>query len=150
MLSLLLQITLVCLASRVDRNRPARIAARPRPQFPLPGWPGRLYCQSAGRNERMYCRAGARCAPTRNSFLAAWEQVQHFVNSAPPLAPLCVVCEVRAFCPRCPAWSELETGALKPGKSRYAFFKTRQAAVDRLAQQIRQRQLRVLATTGIG
>jgi len=50
--------------------------------------------------------------PLEIGFRAAWEQVQHFVDSAPPLAPLCAACEVRAFCPRCPAWSELETGAL--------------------------------------
>ncbi len=45
-------------------------------------------------------------------FPAAWEQLQRFVDSAPPPAPLCVACEARAFCQRCPAWSELETGAM--------------------------------------
>jgi radical SAM protein with 4Fe4S-binding SPASM domain len=45
-------------------------------------------------------------------FLAAWEQVKRFVDAAPPLAPLCLDCEARAFCPRCPAWSQLEGGTL--------------------------------------
>ncbi len=50
--------------------------------------------------------------PLEIGFRAAWEQVQRFVDSAPPLPPLCVACEARAFCPRCPAWSKLETGTL--------------------------------------
>jgi radical SAM protein with 4Fe4S-binding SPASM domain len=50
--------------------------------------------------------------PLETGFRAAWEQVQRFVDSAPPLAPLCLACEARAFCPRCPAWSQLEGGAL--------------------------------------
>ena len=27
-------------------------------------------------------------------------------------APLCHACDVRAYCPRCPAWSRLENGTL--------------------------------------
>ena len=50
--------------------------------------------------------------PLEIGFRAAWEQVQRFVDSAPLPAPLCAACEARAFCPRCPAWSELETGTL--------------------------------------
>jgi MoaA/NifB/PqqE/SkfB family radical SAM enzyme len=50
--------------------------------------------------------------PLEIGFRAAWEQVQHFVDSAPPLAPLCLACGARTYCPRCPAWSRSETGTL--------------------------------------
>jgi radical SAM protein with 4Fe4S-binding SPASM domain len=50
--------------------------------------------------------------PLDIGFRAAWEQVQNYVDSAPPLAPVCLTCDARAFCPRCPAWSQLETGTL--------------------------------------
>ncbi len=50
--------------------------------------------------------------PLDIGFRAAWEQVQHFVDSAPPLDSACRACDIRAFCPRCPAWSMLETGTL--------------------------------------
>jgi radical SAM protein with 4Fe4S-binding SPASM domain len=50
--------------------------------------------------------------PFEIGFRAAWEEVQRFVDSAPPLAPLCLACEARGFCPRCPAWSHLENGTL--------------------------------------
>jgi radical SAM protein with 4Fe4S-binding SPASM domain len=50
--------------------------------------------------------------PLDIGFRAAWEQVQHFVDSAPPLDPACLACDMRSYCPRCPAWSSLETGTL--------------------------------------
>jgi radical SAM protein with 4Fe4S-binding SPASM domain len=50
--------------------------------------------------------------PLEVGFRRAWEQVQYFVDSAPPLAPLCVACDARTYCPRCPGWSQLETGTL--------------------------------------
>lgn len=50
--------------------------------------------------------------PIEIGFRAAWEQLQRYVDSAPPPAPLCAACDVRAYCPRCPAWSQLETGTL--------------------------------------
>ena len=50
--------------------------------------------------------------PLEIGFRAAWEQVQRFVEDAPPLAPLCMACDARAYCPRCPAWSQLESGTL--------------------------------------
>lgn len=50
--------------------------------------------------------------PLEAGFGAVWERAQRFVDSAPPLAPRCVACEVSSLCPRCPAWSELETGTL--------------------------------------
>lgn len=51
---------------------------------------------------------GAR--PLEIGFSAAWDEVQRFVDSAPPLSPTCLHCEVRVFCGRCPAWSLMETG----------------------------------------
>lgn len=45
-------------------------------------------------------------------FSAAWEAVQHWVDSAPPMSPVCQSCDVRGFCPRCPAWSLLETSTM--------------------------------------
>jgi radical SAM protein with 4Fe4S-binding SPASM domain len=50
--------------------------------------------------------------PLEIGFRAAWQQVQSYVDSAPPLAPLCLACDGGAFCPRCPAWSYLESGTL--------------------------------------
>ncbi len=50
--------------------------------------------------------------PFEIGFRAAWERVQRFVDSAPPLAPLCLACNTRGYCPRCPAWSHLENGTL--------------------------------------
>jgi radical SAM protein with 4Fe4S-binding SPASM domain len=45
-------------------------------------------------------------------FRAAWEQVQGWVDFASPPAPVCLACDARAYCPRCPVWSALETGKL--------------------------------------
>lgn len=50
--------------------------------------------------------------PLEIGFRTAWEQVQHFVDSAPPPDSVCLACEMRSYCPRCPAWSCLETGTL--------------------------------------
>jgi radical SAM protein with 4Fe4S-binding SPASM domain len=50
--------------------------------------------------------------PLETGFRAAWEQVQQFVDTAPPIASVCLACEARVYCPRCPAWSRLETGTL--------------------------------------
>jgi radical SAM protein with 4Fe4S-binding SPASM domain len=85
------------------------------------GQPGNFYCQVGRaafvvnpRGEMNPCldltQPAAR--PLEIGFRAAWEQVRRFVDSAPPLAPLCLSCDVRAYCPRCPAWSQLETGTL--------------------------------------
>lgn len=87
---------------------------------------------SLGNDHNFYCQAGRAAfvvnprgemnacidlplpaaRPLEIGFRAAWEQVQGYVDSAPPPAPLCLACEARTFCPRCPAWSELETGTL--------------------------------------
>jgi len=50
--------------------------------------------------------------PLEIGFRAAWEQVQRYVDAAPPLAPICLACDARGYCPRCPAWSQLESGTL--------------------------------------
>jgi len=87
---------------------------------------------SLGHDRNFYCQAGQAAfvvnpsgemnvcidlplpaaRPLDIGFRAAWEQVQRFVDSAPPAAPLCLACDARAYCPRCPAWSRLETGTL--------------------------------------
>ena len=87
---------------------------------------------SLGNDHTFYCQAGKAAfvvnprgemnpcleltqpaaRPLEIGFRAAWEQVQRCVDSAPPLAPLCQACDARGFCPRCPAWSQLETGTL--------------------------------------
>ena len=87
---------------------------------------------SLGNDHNFYCQAGKAffvvnprgemnpcldltqpaARPLEIGFRAAWEQVQRYVDSAPPLAPLCLACDARGFCPRCPAWSQLETGTL--------------------------------------
>lgn len=50
--------------------------------------------------------------PLEIGFRAAWEQVQRFVDEAPPIAAVCRVCDSRSDCPRCPAWSSMETNTL--------------------------------------
>lgn len=87
---------------------------------------------SLGNDNNFYCQAGKAAfvvnprggmnpcldltqpaaRPLEIGFRAAWEQVQRFVDSAPPLAPLCLACDARGYCPRCPAWSQLESGTL--------------------------------------
>ncbi|MCX7002960.1 MAG: radical SAM protein [bacterium] len=50
--------------------------------------------------------------PLELGFHAAWEQTQRYVDTAPPLADACQHCAARVYCPRCPAWSLLETNTL--------------------------------------
>lgn len=50
--------------------------------------------------------------PLEIGFRTAWERVQRFVDSAPPLAAACLACDARGYCARCPAWSSMETGTL--------------------------------------
>ncbi len=50
--------------------------------------------------------------PLEIGFASAWQQVQGFVDGSPPLTPPCLTCDVRPYCPRCPAWSYLENGTL--------------------------------------
>ncbi len=53
-----------------------------------------------------------RSLPLEIGFSKAWQEVQKYVDSAPPVSPLCLSCDVRAYCPWCPAWSLMETGNL--------------------------------------
>jgi radical SAM protein with 4Fe4S-binding SPASM domain len=50
--------------------------------------------------------------PLEIGFRAAWERVQYFVDQTPPPATVCLTCDARSYCGRCPAWSQLETGTL--------------------------------------
>jgi radical SAM protein with 4Fe4S-binding SPASM domain len=87
---------------------------------------------SVGNDHNFYCQAGKAAfvvnprgemnpcidlslpaaRPLDIGFRAAWAQVPAFVDSAPPLDPLCLACDARSYCPRCPAWSQLESGTL--------------------------------------
>lgn len=50
--------------------------------------------------------------PLKSGFKAAWERINAFVDSGPPMHQTCRNCTARTWCPRCPAWSMLETGTL--------------------------------------
>ena len=50
--------------------------------------------------------------PLETGFDAAWQQLQQYVDGAPPAAPECRACDALVYCGRCPAWSLLETGTL--------------------------------------
>jgi radical SAM protein with 4Fe4S-binding SPASM domain len=50
--------------------------------------------------------------PLDTGFRASMERLLHFVDDAPPLGSVCLACEMRGYCPRCPAWSAMETGTL--------------------------------------
>lgn len=87
---------------------------------------------SSGNDENFYCQAGKTtfainpygemnpCSdlivpaalPLQIGFKAAWEQIQYFVDNAPLLSQACLTCDVRQYCPCCPAWSAIETGSL--------------------------------------
>jgi radical SAM protein with 4Fe4S-binding SPASM domain len=51
-------------------------------------------------------------SPLEIGFRAAWQKVQDFIDDSPPLSPICLKCELRNFCNRCPAFSLTETGNL--------------------------------------
>ncbi len=50
--------------------------------------------------------------PLESGFPEAWKQVQEYVDSCPAISSVCRSCEGQAYCPRCPAWSLMETGTL--------------------------------------
>jgi radical SAM protein with 4Fe4S-binding SPASM domain len=50
--------------------------------------------------------------PLDIGFRAAWAATQRVVATAPPLCDTCRDCAARVYCPRCPAWSQLETNTL--------------------------------------
>lgn len=47
--------------------------------------------------------------PLKIGFVPAWRDVQRFVDAVPSLSSVCMTCDVRVYCPRCPAWSLRET-----------------------------------------
>jgi radical SAM protein with 4Fe4S-binding SPASM domain len=53
---------------------------------------------------------GAR--PLAIGFKAAWAEVMKFVDSAPPPSSVCLSCDARGYCGRCPAHSLIETDTL--------------------------------------
>jgi radical SAM protein with 4Fe4S-binding SPASM domain len=71
-----------------------------------------FFIDSAGKMNACLNLSQPAAKPLEIGFRSAWEQVQHFVDSAPPLDSACLSCDVRAFCPRCPVWSSLETDTL--------------------------------------
>ena len=50
--------------------------------------------------------------PLEIGFKTAWEKVHKFVVSAPPPSTDCLACNIKDYCPRCPAWSWLENNTL--------------------------------------
>lgn len=45
-------------------------------------------------------------------FRHAWAKLRSFVDSAPQASSACLSCSAKSYCPRCPAWSHLETGTM--------------------------------------
>ena len=50
--------------------------------------------------------------PLDTGFMRAWEEVQRYIDTAPSLHTTCLACAGRSYCPRCPAWSQLESKTL--------------------------------------
>jgi radical SAM protein with 4Fe4S-binding SPASM domain len=50
--------------------------------------------------------------PLEDGFQVAWAQVTTFVDSTHTPSPICLSCELGAYCGRCPAWSLMENGTL--------------------------------------
>ena len=50
--------------------------------------------------------------PLESGFKAAWAQLTNYVDSASAPSPVCLSCDSRVYCGRCPAWSLMETGTL--------------------------------------
>jgi len=87
---------------------------------------------NADDNRNFYCRAGKSVfsinpmgemnvcpdlplpavRPLKIGFRRAWEQVQRYVGRAQLLSSACRNCNERIYCPRCPAWSLMETGTM--------------------------------------
>jgi len=81
------------------------------------GTNGSFFCQAGKstfvvtpRGEMIVCMdvPFPAASPAQIGFPAAWKQVQHYVDAAPPMAAACRDCEVRTYCPRCPGWSYIE------------------------------------------
>jgi radical SAM protein with 4Fe4S-binding SPASM domain len=81
---------------------------------------GAFYCQ-AGRNSFVITPSGdmnvcvdlprPAARPLECGFLEAWRQVMRYADSV-PVSAACSACGLAQSCPRCPAWSLLETGDL--------------------------------------
>jgi len=83
-------------------------------------------------NDNFYCKAGKAAfvvnpsgdmnaclilpvpalRPLESGFQAAWTQMTKYVDSAGAPSPVCLSCDARVYCGRCPAWSLIETGTL--------------------------------------
>ena len=50
--------------------------------------------------------------PLESGFKAAWAQVTNYVDSSSAPSPVCLSCDARVYCGRCPAWSLMVTGTL--------------------------------------
>jgi len=78
--------------------------------------------------------------PLKTGFGQAWNEVNDFVESAPPPADSCVKCDAKPLCSLCPAWSMAEVGSLQkpvPHLCRLAFARAaRFGPVGRLSSQI--------------
>ena len=82
---------------------------------------GNFYCH-AGKSAFVVNPTGAMNActllpspgarPLESGFNAAWQEVQQYVDAAPPPSQTCRQCNVRVFCGRCPAWSLMDNGTL--------------------------------------
>jgi len=95
-------------------------------------WTEATCFDTSEKNDNFYCQAGLSSfslnsqgemngcieltqpasRPLEIGFISAWRQVREYVNMAPPLSKDCQHCEALNFCPRCPAWSFIETGTL--------------------------------------
>lgn len=93
----------------------------PLKQEAIPANGANFYCE-AGKSAFVVSPAGEMnvcldlaapaAQPLEVGFPSAWKAVQQFVDLTPPAAQVCRNCDARVFCPRCPAWSSLETGTL--------------------------------------
>lgn len=93
----------------------------PLSEVPPPDGNANFYC-NAGQVSFVVSPAGEmnvcmdlampKARPLDIGFHEAWEQVRDFVASVPPVSQTCIDCDVRDYCPRCPAWSSLETQLL--------------------------------------
>ncbi len=86
----------------------------------------------SGNDDNFYCKAGKAAftinpsgdmnvclllpvpaaRPLESGFQAAWAQVGKYVDSALAPSSVCLSCDARVYCGRCPAWSLIETGTL--------------------------------------
>jgi radical SAM protein with 4Fe4S-binding SPASM domain len=92
--------------------RPDGILARHTSNFNCQAGKSAFAINSSGEMNACLNLSKPAARPLDTGFRAAWEGLQHFVDDAPPLGSLCRACDMRGYCPRCPAWSAMETGTL--------------------------------------